>query len=160
MELLVRDAIKEDVPFILDLIRELAAFEKAPTEVAITEDTLLRDGFGINPLFRCFIAEFEREIVGLALTYQKYSTWKGPCVFLEDIIVKQSFRRNGIGQRLFEAVIVHASSVNAGRLEWQVLDWNKSATSFYKKFGVEFDEKWINCKLRNNQLKLLTNGDL
>jgi GNAT superfamily N-acetyltransferase len=160
MELKIRNAIKEDVPFILELIKELAVFEKKPEEVVISEDMLLRDGFGIHPLYHCFVAEHEGVIVGLALTYKKYSTWKGPCIFLEDIIVRQSFRRSGIGRRLFEEVIAYASSQNAGRLEWQVLDWNKTAISFYKKFGVEFDESWINCRLRDSQIRLLTYGDL
>jgi len=160
MEISIRKAREEDIPFMLELIRELAAYEKAPNEVSITEETLLRDGFGVHPLYQCFVAEYNETIIGLALTYKKYSTWKGPCVFLEDIIVKNSFRRNGVGKRLFEEVIVYASSQNAGRLEWQVLDWNKSAISFYKKFGVEFDSAWVNCRLRDNQIRLLTYGDL
>jgi GNAT superfamily N-acetyltransferase len=160
MNLSIRIAVKEDIPFILQLIKELAEYEKSLNEVSITEDTLLRDGFGIQPLFHCIVAESDGLIVGLALTYMKYSTWKGPCVFLEDIIIKKDFRRKGIGRRLFEEVIVYASQHNAGRLEWQVLDWNKQAISFYKKFGVEFDASWINCRLRDKQLRLLTYGDL
>ena len=138
---------------ILQLIRELAAYEKAPEEVVITEEILLRDGFGEHPLYFCFVAEDDRgNIPGMALYYIKYSTWKGPCVFLEDIVVSQSERRSGIGKQLFEAVKQEAASRGALRMEWQVLDWNEPAIRFYEKYQPEILKEWLNYRLIGSQL--------
>lgn len=149
----IRKATQNDVKHILGLIQELAVYEKAPDEVVTTEEILLRDGFGENPLFYCYVAETEdRKIPGMALYYIKYSTWKGPCVFLEDIIVSQSERRSGIGKMLFERVMQDAKERGALRMEWQVLDWNEPAIQFYEKYQPEVLREWLNYRLSGPQL--------
>ena len=131
----------------LELIKELAVFEKAAQEVKVTLKELERDGFGKRKLYNCFVAETENKITGMALYYVKYSTWKGKCIYLEDIIVTESMRREGIGKRLFEAVVAVAKKTKVRKMEWQVLNWNKPAINFYKKYSTVFDGDWINCKL-------------
>ncbi|MES2591051.1 MAG: GNAT family N-acetyltransferase [Bacteroidota bacterium] len=153
MEILIRKGEKPDLPFSLNLIKELAAYENAPNEVVITIDQLEKDGFGENPIFSFFIAEVNGQIVGMALYYMKYSTWKGKCVFLEDIIVTEQFRRQGLGKRLFDAVVNAAKNLNVERLEWQVLAWNEPAIKFYQKVNSNFDNEWINCKLTKEQIE-------
>ena len=149
----IRKAIPNDVKHILGLIKELAVYEKAPNEVVTTEEILLRDGFGPNPLFYCYVAEkADGTIQGMALYYIKYSTWKGPCVFLEDIIVSQSERRSGMGKLLFEKVIEETRKLGALRMEWQVLDWNEPAINFYEKYQPEVLKEWLNYRLSENQL--------
>jgi GNAT superfamily N-acetyltransferase len=150
---IIRKATRADVPHILRLIKELADYEKAPAEVVVTEEILLRDGFGEHPLFYCYVAETtDGRIPGMALFYIKYSTWKGPCVFLEDIIVSQSERRNGIGKVLFEKVIEETKNRGALRMEWQVLDWNTPAIKFYEKYQPEVLKEWMNYRLSGQQL--------
>lgn len=144
----IRRAVPADVKHIIRLIRELAEYEKAPGEVVVTEEILLRDGFGEHPLFYCYVAETqEGNIPGMALYYIKYSTWKGPCVFLEDIVVSQSERGKGIGKLLFEAVKCDAIERGALRMEWQVLDWNEPAIKFYEKYQPEVLREWLNYRL-------------
>lgn len=150
---IIRKGKKEDLPSVLTLIRELAEYEKAPQEVEVTLEEMEKNGFGDNPLFRFFVAENEAGIVGMALYYTKYSTWKGPCIFLEDLIVTQTQRRNGIGTLLFEKIIELAKEMNVRRLEWQVLEWNKPALDFYKKYNANFDAEWLNGKLVYSQLQ-------
>lgn len=157
--LIIRKVRKKDLPSVLALIRELAAYEKAPKEVKVTVKELERDGFGKDKLYSCFVAtsppaplprergERENKIVGMALFYIKYSTWKGKCIYLDDIIVTQSMRGKGIGKKLFAEVIAVAKKMKARKLEWQVLNWNEPAISFYKKYSTVFDNEWINCKL-------------
>ncbi|HTF04380.1 MAG TPA: GNAT family N-acetyltransferase [Bacteroidia bacterium] len=153
MPVTIRRATEADVKDIYKLICELADYEKAPEEVVTTEAILIRDGFGENPLFHCFVAEAEDgRIPGMALYYIKYSTWKGPCVFLEDIIVSQSERRGGIGKQLFEAVKKDAAERGALRMEWQVLDWNKPAIQFYERYQPEVLREWLNYRLSGAQL--------
>jgi len=152
MNVLVEQAVPEDIPSILALIRELAVYERAEGEVIVTADTLLQDGFGENKVFTCFVSRDKEIISGIALVYTKYSTWKGKCIFLEDIIVNERYRRHGIGSALFQRVIRFAKEKNAGRLEWQVLDWNEPAIEFYRKFEAEFDATWINCRFTGEQL--------
>ena len=149
MEIKIRKGEVEDIRAALGLIRELAEFEKAPLEVTVTESQMKEWGFGENPLFYFFVAENEGVIIGLALYYFKYSTWKGKCLFLEDIIVNEGFRRHGVGSQLFEAVYQVARELKVGRMEWQVLDWNESAIHFYKKWDTVFDGEWLNCKIIN-----------
>jgi GNAT superfamily N-acetyltransferase len=148
----IRQARKSDVPQILALIKELAHYEKAPGEVRVTEKELKRDGFGKKRLYDCFVAEYpipnsQYLIVGIAFYYIKYSTWKGRCIYLEDIIVTEKMRGKGIGKLLFEKVIETAKKMRVRKLEWQVLNWNEHAINFYKKYNTVFDNEWINCKL-------------
>jgi len=145
-------ALEADVPDILRLIKELAVYEKATNEVTVTESDLLHDGFGKDKIFDCFIARENKNVLGIALIYTKYSTWKGRCLFLEDIIVSEAERGRGIGKELFREVVREAKNKSAGRLEWQVLDWNQPAIGFYKKFNSEFDSSWINCRFTREQL--------
>lgn len=139
-----------DVPFILGLIRELADYEQAAGQVEVTESELLRDGFGDAPAFNCLVAILDGRIVGMALFFFKYSTWKGKTLYLDDIIVTNEFRRLGIGQKLFDQVVQFAAQRNLRRLEWQVLEWNQPAIEFYRKNSAHFDGEWINCKLTNH----------
>lgn len=129
------------------LIHELALFEKAPHEVVATVDTLLKYGFGENPLFVAWVAEKNGEVVGLALCYIRYSTWKGPVLYLEDLIVTDSFRGLGIGKALFETCIDYAKNKKYSKMVWQVLDWNTPAIEFYKGYGANLDPEWLNASL-------------
>ncbi len=153
MPITIRQATASDVKHIFRLICELAKYEKAPEEVVTTEAILLRDGFGDLPLFHCFVAEKgDGEIAGMALYYIKYSTWKGPCVFLEDIVVSQTERRSGIGKMLFDTVVKEAGNRGALRMEWQVLDWNEPAIRFYEKYQPEILKEWLNYRMSGDQL--------
>jgi N-acetylglutamate synthase-like GNAT family acetyltransferase len=148
MKFNIRKARKKDLPSVLVLIKELALFEKASREVKVTLKELERDGFGKQKVFDCFVAETsENKIVGIALYYIKYSTWKGKCIYLDDIIVTESMRGKGIGKNLFDEVVFVAKKLKVRKLEWQVLNWNKPAINFYKKYSTVFDNEWINCKL-------------
>jgi GNAT superfamily N-acetyltransferase len=152
MSIVIRNCRPEDIPAVLGLVRELAVYEKAANEVEVTVAEMLEAGFGNNALFDCVVAEVNNAIVGSAITYYKYSTWKGKSLFLEDIIVTESHRRLGIGELLFKHVIAVAKEKKVRRLEWQVLEWNQPAINFYKKHNALFDEQWINCKLTNKEL--------
>lgn len=149
----IRQGERADLPSVLSLIKELAEYEKAPLEVEVTVEEMEISGFGENPVFRFFVAESNAIIVGMALYYTKYSTWKGPCIFLEDLIVNQSHRRNGIGAMLFERMITLAKEMKVPRLEWQVLEWNEPAINFYKKYNATLDAEWLNGKLVYSQLQ-------
>lgn len=153
MSILIRKGTIEDLPAVLALIRELADYEKAPDEVAVSLEEMQTWGFGPDKQFDFFVAVVDGSIVGLALYYYKYSTWKGKCLFLEDIIVTDSQRRKGIGNRLFEAVMAVAKEQKVRRMEWQVLEWNTPAIEFYKKYQSRFDGEWINCKLTGEDLQ-------
>jgi GNAT superfamily N-acetyltransferase len=155
MAISVRKGFKEDLRHILRLIKELAVYEKAADEVTITIQDLERDGFGENAIFRFVIAEENKEVLGMALFYTKYSTWKGRCLFLEDIIVSEQHRKKGIGKLLFEQVISEAKEAKAKRIEWQVLDWNTPAIKFYEKYNAVFMNEWISCRLTEDQIKKL-----
>jgi GNAT superfamily N-acetyltransferase len=145
--MIIRKAIATDIPAIHSLIRELAEYEQAPEEVIVTENDMLNYGFGSNPLFTCYVAEDQNQIIGMALYYIKYSTWKGPCVFLEDIIVTQSRRKEGIGKLLFDQVLNDCRKMNCKRMEWQVLDWNTPAIKFYEQYEPEVLKEWLNYRL-------------
>lgn len=155
MKITLRKGQKEDLPQVLELIQELALYEKAPQEVTVTLKELVEDSQGAHPVFYFFVAQREERIIGTAIYYIKYSTWKGKCLFLEDLIVKEEFRGNKVGKQLFEEVIKAAKAMEAKRMEWQVLDWNKPAIHFYKKFNVNFDSSWVNCKFTEAQLDKL-----
>lgn len=152
MTIHITEALPSDVNSIHKLIFELATYEKAPEEMVITPEILLQDGFGDNKIFTCFVAKVDDIVVGIALLYTKYSTWKGKCIFLEDIVVTEAYRSKGIGSKLFKRSIQYAKDQNAGRLEWQVLDWNEPAINFYKHFDAVLDPTWINCKFTKEQL--------
>lgn len=148
MNFKIRPATKNDLPQVLDLVKELALYEKAPEEVTISLDELEKDGFGEHPLYWIILAENEDGIVGMSFYYIRYSTWKGKCLYLEDIVVKEEYRGQKIGKVLFEETIKAAKAMNAKLMTWQVLDWNEPALNFYKKFNAELDSEWINGKLR------------
>lgn len=154
-EISIRTGTEQDLPAILELVRELAAFEKAPGEVEVTTEEMRLWGFGEDRLFHFFTAEKEGVIIGMALYYYKYSTWKGKCLFLEDIIVTEKERKSGTGRLLFNEVAKVAKREKVRRMEWQVLDWNEPAIAFYKKHQALFDGEWINCKLTFEQLQAL-----
>ncbi len=141
------------MPQVLELIKELAAFENEPNSVSINEKTLIEEGFGNNPLFTCFVAEIETELVGMALVYDRFSTWKGRSVHLEDLIVKKNQRGTGVGKALYSRVIQYAADKNVKRLEWVVLDWNKDAIYFYEKSGATFLKDWYLVQMDNEGIK-------
>lgn len=138
----IRAAQAPDVPVILELIRGLAAYERAPDEVTITEETLLRDGFGKRPVYECLIAEVDEHPVGMALFFPIYSTWKGLSIHLEDLFVVPSSRGQGLGKALLMQVAAIASERGCARLQWDVLDWNQSAIDFYQSLGAKFMDEW------------------
>lgn len=140
--MLIRKGTEKDMPAVLELIRELAIFEKEPNAVVVTEADLKRDGFGKNPLFHTFIAEINNTIVGMALYYYRYSTWKGKTIHLEDLIVKESFRGTGLGLALYTEVIKQGKEDDVRRIEWNVLDWNQGAIDFYEKSGAKVLNDW------------------
>ena len=138
----IRKGQKEDMHGVLALIQELAVFEKEPDAVLITADDLVRDGFGDRPLFEVFVAEAEEEIVGIALYYYRYSTWKGKTIHLEDLVVKENMRGTGLGFALYTEIIKQGKKDKVRRIEWNVLDWNTPAIEFYKKSGANILEDW------------------
>lgn len=142
MEINIRKAKKEDMAAVLELIKELAVFEKEPEAVIIDENDLIRDGFGPNPAFHCFVAEADGDIQGMALIYFRYSTWKGKTVHLEDLIVREKYRGKGLGSALYTAVIKFAADEKVKRTEWVVLNWNKGAADFYRRSGADVLEDW------------------
>ena len=135
------------MPRVLELIKELALYEKAPDEVLISEETLLAEGFGPNKLFDTLVAETDNEIVGMLLYYPVFSTWKGRSIYLEDFVVADSHRRKGIGQLLIDALVQEARAAQAKKIRWQVLDWNSPAIEFYKKINATLENSWIDCTL-------------
>ena len=149
----IRKGIKSDLPQVLELIQELADYEKAAHEVEITLTQLEEDGFGENPVYEFFVAENESEIVGIALYYFRYSTWKGKAVYLEDLVVKGSERGKGYGQLLLDSIIKEAKRTNSKQVRWQVLDWNEPAIEFYKKLGADLDGELINCTLTSQHIQ-------
>lgn len=149
----IRKGIIDDLPQVLGLIKELAEYERAPLEVTNTLEEMQCDGFGENPVFKFFVAENESGIVGIALYYTAYSTWKGKTIYLEDLVVTESLRRAGIGRKLFDAVAEEARVTGAKRFRWQVLEWNEPAIAFYNKIGAELDSEWINCTMTEEQIQ-------
>ena len=150
---LIREGRKSDLPRVLELIKELAAFEKAPDEVINTVELMEYDGFGPAPIFGFFVAENENGIVGISLYYWRYSTWKGKRLYLEDIVVTEQVRSQGIGKLLFNRTMQHTLDQNCSGMMWQVLDWNEPAINFYKKYGSKLDGEWINCTLEREQIQ-------
>lgn len=151
--IVIRRGTESDIQSALGLVKELAAYEKAPDEVEVSLEEMKGWGFGSNKVFDFFVAEENGTIIGMALYYYKYSTWKGKCMFLEDIIVTESQRGKGIGKLLFDEIVKVAKAEKVRRLEWQVLEWNEPAINFYKKYNAVLDSEWINCKLTNHHLE-------
>lgn len=141
--MIIRKGTPQDMSSVLELIRELAIFEKEPDAVVVTVDDLVRDGFSENPLFSCFVAEEDNEIIGIALYYYRYSTWKGKTIHLEDLIVKQEKRGTGAGFALYKEIIAQGKRDNVRRIEWNVLDWNTPAIEFYEKSGAKVLKDWL-----------------
>ena len=148
----LRRGVEADLPQVLALIQELAAYERAPDAVTNTLEMMRRDGFGPQPIYGFFVLEQGADIVGLALYYTAYSTWKGRMLYLEDLVVTEAARRSGLGRLLFDAVVAEARATGAVRLKWQVLDWNEPAISFYKKLGANIEDEWLNGNLDHEQL--------
>lgn len=154
MKISIREGKKDDLPALLTLIKELAVYEQAGEEVTIDLEILAQDGFDTtNPYFKFLVAEVAEKVVAIALYFHTYSTWKGRVLYLEDLVVAQDYRRQGIGKLLFDTLVEKAKSINAQRLCWQVLDWNEPAIEFYKKIDTNFDGEWLNCKLTADQIK-------
>lgn len=143
----IRKGQVEDLPSVLELIKELALFEKAPEKVSNTLEALEIDGFGENSIFNFFVAEERGTILGMSLFYWRYSTWKGRRLYLEDLIVSEQHRGKGLGKGLFEKTLDYAKSQGATGMTWQVLDWNKPAIDFYTKYQTDIEKEWLNCNL-------------
>jgi len=143
----VRNAVENDCPRMLELIRELAVYERAPDAVTATLEHFIESGFGEKPVWWAFVAEENKIIVGFALYYIRYSTWKGQRMYLEDIIVTESARGKGIGKLLFDELLIEARQRNMSGLAWQVLDWNEPAINFYKKYNAKMESEWLNGSL-------------
>ena len=154
--ILIRKAKTDDMVSVLDLIKELAEFEREPKSVSIGVNDLINDGFCNNPKFRCLVAEIKSKVVGMALFYGRYSTWKGKTLHLEDLVVKKAFRGKGIGKKLYKKFIEIAKEENVMRAEWVALDWNVNAIKFYKNSGAKVLSDWktiqIDKKSINNYL--------
>ncbi len=150
MKTIIRDATKEDMPAVLELIKELAAFEKEPEAVITTVETLEKEGFGKHPLFHVFVAEVDGTIEGMALVYYRFSTWKGRTLHLEDLIVREEKRGTGLGNALYKKVIEYAKSQGLKRVEWVVLDWNHHAIDFYERSGATILKDWYTVQMDEN----------
>lgn len=146
-EIVIRDAAREDCPRMLELVRGLAEYEKAPQEVTVDPEHFADSGFGPNPVWWAYVAEADGVIVGFALWYVRFSTWKGQRLYLEDIYVEPEWRGGGIGARLFERVMDEGRRRDFNGMMWQVLDWNEPALNFYRKYGARFDDEWVNASI-------------
>lgn len=143
----IRRAVKEDCPRLLELIRELAEYERAPHEVTVTTEHFTDSGFGPHPVWWAFVATVDGRVEGFALYYIRYSTWKGQRLYLEDFVVTQEMRGKGLGKLLFERVLEEMKEKEFKGMVWQVLDWNEPAINFYQKYQARFDAGWINCSV-------------
>jgi len=153
MEVNLRYAAQEDCSRLLELIHELAVYEKAPEEVTVTLEEFIEAGFGEHPVWKAFVAEKNGLIIGFALYYIRYSTWKGCRLYLEDFIVTESERGQGVGKILFEAVIEEAKRKGYSGMVWQVLDWNQPAINFYNKYNAGLESGWLNASLSREQIQ-------
>jgi GNAT superfamily N-acetyltransferase len=144
----IRRAERKDCSRLLELVTELAVYERAPNEVTVTPEHFKETGFGENPVWWAFVAEVDNVIVGFALYYIRYSTWKGARMYLEDIIVTETWRGKGVGKLLFNCLIEEAKEKGWKAISWQVLEWNEPAINFYKKYNATFDGEWVNCSLQ------------
>jgi len=156
--MIIRKGEKADMPEVLTLITELAIFEKEPDAVVVTIADLERDGFSETPLFQTFIAEIDGNVIGMALYYYRYSTWKGKTIHLEDLIVKEAFRGSGAGFDLYSEIIKQGKKDNVRRIEWNVLDWNTPAIQFYEKSGAKVLKDWLVAQMDENGIELFVNN--
>ena len=154
----IRKGTPQDMPDVLALITELAVFEKEPDAVVISTEDLLRDGFSENPLFHTFVAEVNEEIIGVALYYYRFSTWKGKTIHLEDLIVKENNRGTGAGFALYSEIIKQGKKDNVRRIEWNVLDWNTPAIDFYEKSGAKVLTDWRVVHMDENGIEAFLNN--
>ncbi|MBA5628609.1 GNAT family N-acetyltransferase [Moheibacter lacus] len=143
----IRKALKEDCGQLMELIRELAVYEKAPDEVTVSMEEFIDCGFGKNPVWEAFVTELDEKIVGMSLFYIRYSTWKGRRLYLEDLIVTESARGKGLGKMLLDKTIEFGKENGFSGMMWQVLDWNEPAIEFYKKYNAKFDGEWLNISI-------------
>lgn len=150
--MVIRKGQKEDMPAVLELIKELATFEKEPDAVVVTAEELIEDGFTDTPLFYTLVAEQENEIIGMALFYYRYSTWKGKTIHLEDLIVKEAKRGTGAGNALYKAVLKFAREQRVRRVEWVVLNWNQHAIDFYERSGATVLQDWLTVQMSEDGL--------
>lgn len=151
--MIIRKARAEDMEAALELIKELAVYEKEPDAVIVTVDDLIRDGFGVDPLFYSYVAVDDGTIVGMALYYYRYSTWKGRTLHLEDLVVKENQRGSGIGFALYSEIIKTGYADNVQRIEWNVLNWNTPAIEFYRKSGATVLEDWMVAQMSREQIE-------
>ncbi len=151
MDLIIRKALASDCSRIMELVQELAVYEKEPTAVIVKFDHFVESGFGENPVWWGFVAEVDGVVEGFAIYYIRYSTWKGQRMYLEDLLVTEKLRGQGVGKLLFDELIKTAKEKNMSGIAWQVLDWNEPAINFYKKLdNVSFDNGWTNCSMEIN----------
>jgi len=153
MNFTIRNATKNDMPAVLDLIKELAIFEEEPDAVEVTTESLVSDGFGNQPAFKCFVAEVDDKVVGAAVVYNRFSTWKGKILHLEDLIVNQNMRGNGIGSALLDEVVKHGHSLGVKRINWEVISWNEGAIKLYERKGAKVLRDWNVVHLDENGIK-------
>jgi len=153
MSFTIRAGRKEDMPSALKLIKELAHFEKETNAVEVSVADLEKDGFGSAPMFNMFVAEMENKIVGMALFYARYSTWKGPTIHLEDLIVTKKKRGLKIGSELYKKVIEYGFNKGVKRIEWAVLDWNEPAISFYESTGAKVLRDWDTAQIHRDEMR-------
>jgi len=153
MGLDIRDAVESDCKRMLELIHELAVYEKAPDEVTVTLAHFIDAGFGKNPVWKAFVAEVDGHVEGFALFYVRYSTWKGCRLYLEDFIVTEKMRGQGIGKILFEKTVKYSKEQNFSGMVWQVLDWNEPAINFYNKYNAGLENGWLNASLSKEQIQ-------
>lgn len=154
--MIIRKGTKEDMPAVLKLIKELAHFEKEPEAVVVTVDELIKDGFSNDPLFYTLVAETEEGIIGMALFYYRYSTWKGKTIHLEDLIVKEDKRGTGAGGALYKEVIKFAKEEGVRRVEWVVLNWNHHAIQFYERSGAAILQDWLTVQMNEEGITKFT----
>ncbi len=153
--LTIRKAEPHDVPSMYKLIKELAVYEKAPEAVITSEASMLRDGFGEDKVYEGLVAVIDNTVVGVAIYYIAYSTWNGRIIYLDDFVVSEAYRRSGIGKLLFDEVGKISKDLGVNQFRWHVLDWNRPAINFYKKYSAVFDDGWITCKLGKDQIDKL-----
>jgi len=146
-DIAIRRAVREDCPRLLELIRELAEYERAPQAVTVTPEHFEDSGFGPHPVWWAFVVTVNGSVEGFALYYIRYSTWKGQRLYLEDLVVTREMRGRGLGKLLFERLLQEMKDGRFSGMVWQVLDWNEPAINFYKKYAAEFDSGWINCSV-------------